>query len=193
MPQLSLICDSVSLTFATSQLQHIIHKELFITCDHPTAMASLLANPFAYIAAPSSNESAKPETTFPLVLELSKDGIFDTEVTDTIRALSADGTIRQLLTAHGAIYFNKLGLRSPDDFSDFAHSFGWRPHEDIGNPVRRTVLAKNVATANEGPNTQPVFPHNEFGLSPHYPAYVLFYCMAAADSGMCTRLPSYRV
>lgn len=45
------------------------------------------------------------------------------------------------------------------------------------------MLAPNVATANEGPNTMPVYPHNEFVLSPHYPAYVLFFCVKAAEEG----------
>lgn len=98
--------------------------------------------------------------------------------------LAASGTIRDLLTNHGAIHFKDLGLKSPDEFSQFARSFGWSPHEDIGNPVRRTILAYNVATANEGPNTQPVYPHNEFGLSPHYPAYVFFYCHSAPETGL---------
>ncbi|KAK0636765.1 hypothetical protein B0T17DRAFT_485930 [Bombardia bombarda] len=98
------------------------------------------------------------------------------DVLAEIQNLAASGRIRSLLDHHGAIYFQGLGLESPHDFSEFAHAFGWVAHEDIGNPVRRTVLAKNVATANEGPNTQPVYPHNEFGLSPHYPAYVMFYC-----------------
>ncbi|KAF2711035.1 Clavaminate synthase-like protein, partial [Pleomassaria siparia CBS 279.74] len=97
--------------------------------------------------------------------------------------LTSTGSIRNLLTKHGAIYFQDLGLANASEFSDFAHAFSWTPHEDIGNPVRRTVLAKNVATANEGPNTQPVYPHNEFGLSPHYPAYVFFFCISAPDSG----------
>ncbi|KXJ87943.1 hypothetical protein Micbo1qcDRAFT_185331 [Microdochium bolleyi] len=148
-------------------------------------MANLTAQPVAYEPARSLSAPYRPEVSFPLALEVSKDGVFDSEVTDTIRGLSANGTIRRLLDTHGAIYFNKLGLTSPDDFSDFAHGFGWRPHEDIGNPVRRTLLAKNVATANEGPNTQPVYPHNEFGLSPHYPAYgvkyQLFYPNAPRD------------
>lgn len=93
------------------------------------------------------------------------------------------GEIHDLLGKHGAIYFQGLGLKTAAEFSDFAHAFGWTPHEDIGNPVRRTVLARNVATANEGPNTQPVYPHNEFGLSPHYPAYVLFFCAEPPSSG----------
>jgi len=105
------------------------------------------------------------------------------EITAEIRDLTASGRIRSLLDRHGAIYFQGLDLKDADEFSKFAHAFGWVAHEDIGNPVRRTIHAKNVATANEGPNTQPVYPHNEFGLSPHYPAYVLFFCVTAPETG----------
>jgi alpha-ketoglutarate-dependent taurine dioxygenase len=101
-----------------------------------------------------------------------------------ISKLSSNGTIRNLLTNHGAIHFKDLGLQTAEEFSRFAQSFGWTPHEDIGNPVRRTVHAFNVATANEGLNTQPVYPHNEFGLSSHYPAYIFLYCLSAPETGL---------
>ncbi|KAK3902931.1 hypothetical protein C8A05DRAFT_43755 [Staphylotrichum tortipilum] len=105
------------------------------------------------------------------------------DVIADIQRLSKSGHIEQLLNQHGAIYFQDLNLQSPDEFSQFSHAFGFIPHEDIGNPVRRTILAPNVATANEGPNTMPVYPHNEFGLSPHYPAYVFFYCVSPPETG----------
>ena len=135
--------------------------------------------------APSVNLSAPyPQNTrFPLSLTPSQ---ADASIEDLIvaaRDLSETGQLSSILAKNGAIYFQNLGLKDAHEFSKFAHAFGWLPHEDIGNPVRRTILAKNVATANEGPNTQPVFPHNEFGLSPHYPAYVLFYCVSAPESG----------
>ncbi|KAK4175399.1 hypothetical protein QBC36DRAFT_189943 [Triangularia setosa] len=105
------------------------------------------------------------------------------DVVSEIKNLTASSEIRSLLNQHGAVYFQNLNLKSADEFSQFAHAFGFVPHEDIGNPVRRTILAPNVATANEGPNTMPVFPHNEFGLSPHFPSYVFFYCAEAPETG----------
>lgn len=45
------------------------------------------------------------------------------------------------------------------------------------------MLAPNIATANEGPHTMPVFRHNEFGLSPHFPDYVFFYCVSVPETG----------
>ncbi|KAK2063064.1 Clavaminate synthase-like protein [Colletotrichum caudatum] len=113
------------------------------------------------------------KTVFPLSLAASQHDTHIAHLVAEIEKLSSNGKLRALLDEHGAIYFQNLGLRNADEFSRFAHAFGWTAHEDIGNPVRRTIHAKNVATANEGPNTQPVYPHNEFGLSPHYPAY---YC-----------------
>lgn len=106
----------------------------------------------------------------------------DDIVQEAIR-LARSGELDTLLNKHGAVYFKDLGLKDAGEFSEFAHAFGWVPHEDIGNPVRRTIHARNVASANEGPNTQPVYPHNEFGLSPHYPSYVLFYCVTAPETG----------
>lgn len=124
-----------------------------------------------------------PKTTFPLSLTPTQPDASIEELLAAVRDLSETGQLSKILAKNGAIYFQNLGLKDAHEFSKFAHAFGWLPHEDIGNPVRRTVLAKNVATANEGPNTQPVFPHNEFGLSPHYPAYVLFYCVSAPETG----------
>ncbi|KAF2001515.1 Clavaminate synthase-like protein [Amniculicola lignicola CBS 123094] len=114
-----------------------------------------------------------PGTPFPISLSPSKGAELKSLIAD-IHHRTANGDIRSLLTKHSAILFQDLGLKDANEFSRFAHAFGFVEHEDIGNPVRRTILAKNVATANEGPNTQPIYPHNEFGLSPHYPAHPEF-------------------
>ena len=126
-----------------------------------------------------------PERTeFPLSLAPTRPESSLDDIIEEIRALTASGRIRSLLDRHGAIYFQNLGLRDAHEFSRFAHAFGFVPHEEIGNPVRRTLLAPNVATANEGPKTMPVYPHNEFALSPHYPSYVFFYCDSAPETGV---------
>ena len=124
-----------------------------------------------------------PNVVFPLALSPGEPNSSISDLTAAIQTASSKGLVRDLLTRHGAIYFQNLNLKTPQEFSQFASAFGWAPHEDIGNPVRRTVHAFNVATANEGPNTQPVYPHNEFGLSPHYPAYVFFWCMSEPENG----------
>lgn len=135
--------------------------------------------------APSINLASPypPDTTFPLSLKPSQPDASTAELLAAVRDLAETGQLSKILARNGAIYFQDLGLKDAHEFSKFAHAFGWLPHEDIGNPVRRTIHAKNVATANEGPNTHPVYPHNEFGLSPHYPAYVLFYCVSPPETG----------
>lgn len=125
-----------------------------------------------------------PSSQFPYSLSRTDQTSSIDDVVSEIKKLTASGEIRSLLNKHGAVYFQNLHLKSADEFSQFAHAFGFAPHEDIGNPVRRTVLAPNVATANEGPKTMPIFPHNEFGLSPHFPSYVFFYCAEAPETGL---------
>lgn len=137
----------------------------------------------SYAPAVRLPSSTNETSTFPLSLSPSRPKSSLADILLETGELSRSGGLHKLLDQHGAIYFQNLGLKNAEEFSAFAHSFGWTAHEDIGNPVRRTIHAKNVATANEGPNTQPVYPHNEFGLSPHYPAYVLFFCLLAPESG----------
>ncbi|KAF2011585.1 Clavaminate synthase-like protein [Aaosphaeria arxii CBS 175.79] len=144
----------------------------------PQVFAEAEYKPTVFLPSPYPKGTVFPFTLAPVQ---SKTPLHD--VIAEIQDLSKTGKIRSLLNTHGAIFFKDLKIENAEQFSQFAHSFGYVPHEDIGNPVRRTILAKNVATANEGPNTQPVYPHNEFGLSPHFPAYVFFYCFSAPDTG----------
>lgn len=140
--------------------------------------------PTLYSASVNLTAPYPPNTPFPLAVSPSKTDFTIDELVTAAKTASSSGLVRDLLTRHGAIYFKDLSLKAAEEFSQFACAFGWTPHEDIGNPVRRTVHAFNVATANEGPNTQPVYPHNEFGLSPHYPAYLFFYCKETAETGI---------
>lgn len=150
--------------------------------ESPTQTRSFLFRTIAYQPSVTLTAPYPENTTFPLALSPSKDSSVN-ELVQAVEQLARTNTLRSLLTLHGAIYFSNLRLNTAEDFSRFASAFGWAPHEDIGNPVRRTVHAYNVATANEGPCTQPVYPHNEFGLSPHYPAYVLFFCVSEPENG----------
>lgn len=145
--------------------------------------ATSVFQPAHYAPAINLPEPYPENTSFPVSLKpYDTDATLSQKVSD-IKKLVKSGEIRRLLNTHGGIYFQDLNILNAEEFSEFAHAFGYVPHEDIGNPVRRTILAKNVATANEGPNTRPVYPHNEFGLSPHYPAYVFFYCHSAPSQG----------
>ncbi|PVH91618.1 Clavaminate synthase-like protein [Periconia macrospinosa] len=149
-----------------------------------------------YAPALHLGEPYLSQTSFPLSLKPSAESSETQTSTlpnllSNIRSLSLNGQIRRLLDRHSAIYFSNVNLADANEFSQFVHAFGFVPHEDIGNPVRRTVLANNVATANEGPNTQPVYPHNEFGLSPHYPAYHPEFIKALEEKGVKYQLTYY--
>ncbi|GAA5926638.1 uncharacterized protein JCM15063_000328 [Sporobolomyces koalae] len=123
---------------------------------------------------------------FPLALQAKDHDIVTLD--DFVRAVEdladRDEIIPLLNRNGGAILFRGTHAVSPDDFSRVAHAFKIGTyHEELGNPVIRTLLAKNVATANEGPSTHHVRMHNEFGWSSHYPAFLFFFCRSAAESG----------
>lgn len=155
-------------------------------------MATAALQPHSYRSSIQLDYTESEPVAFPLALSPSSDNpqLDLDDIVSEIHRVKRSGELDTLLDKHGAIYFQNLKLKNADHFSQFAHAFGWVPHEDIGNPVRRTVHAKNVASANEGPNTQPVYPHNEFGLSPHYPSYVFFYCVSAPETGTYPRKSS---
>ncbi|KAN0060493.1 hypothetical protein ACQY0O_007824 [Thecaphora frezii] len=103
--------------------------------------------------------------------------------------------LRHHLDVHGgAIVFRRTPLRSADDFSRFLHVLaegaGWEAHVDKGLMVLRRPYAANVATANEGPPTQPIGSHNEYGLSTHFPQYISFFCLSKPDQGGQTPIAS---
>ncbi|EFQ36457.1 uncharacterized protein GLRG_11602 [Colletotrichum graminicola M1.001] len=126
----------------------------------PIAM-TLRPAPAVHLRAPY------PENmVFPLSLAASRPDTHIAQLIATIQELLSNEKLRTLSDEHGAVYFQNPGSE-----------------KYVGNPVRRAIHSKNVAMANEGPNTQPVHPHNESGLSPHYPAYVLFFCASPPDTG----------
>ncbi|KAK9414888.1 putative TauD/TfdA-like domain-containing protein [Seiridium unicorne] len=100
------------------------------------------------------------------------------ESVDKIRQLSDSGAIFEQIQHHGgAILIRGLPIQTPQDYSEVAHASGFPPHEEVGRPPLRTVLAKNVKTANEGPPELPIWPHNEYGWSTINPAWLIFSCL----------------
>lgn len=90
---------------------------------------------------------------FPLALKPVADWHPQTveEAVKAITALRKSGDLFRLVTEHGgAVLFRGLPIKTPDEYSRVAHAFGFRPHEEVGRPPLRTVLAPNVKTANEG-------------------------------------------
>jgi hypothetical protein len=60
----------------------------------------------------------------------------------------------------------------------------------IGIVVDRTLLAPNVAPANEAPNKVLIYNHNESPQVPHTPEYIFFYCHRAPEQGGETPISS---
>jgi alpha-ketoglutarate-dependent taurine dioxygenase len=105
-------------------------------------------------------------------------------VVETIRSLQVrDGFFTKKLALHGTILFRGLPIHSAQDFSTFAHAFGFKVHESIGVEVNRQVLAPNVTTANEAPKEIQIYNHNESPHVPHAPEYILFYSHRAPIKG----------
>lgn len=73
------------------------------------------------------------------------------EAVEAIRQFSESGDIfRQVQHHGGALLIRGLPINTAENYSKIAHAFGFPPHEEVGRPPLRTVLAKNVKTANEG-------------------------------------------
>ncbi|KAI1382668.1 Clavaminate synthase-like protein [Hypoxylon trugodes] len=129
---------------------------------------------------------------FPLALKPA-DGWSPTleESIQTIKKLSESGELFEKVKKHGgAVLIRGLPIKTPQDYSDVAHAFGFAAHEEVGRPPLRTVLAKNVKTANEGPPELPIWPHNEYGWSTINPSWLTFACLHTPDSGGETPITS---
>lgn len=104
-----------------------------------------------------------------------------------------DDDIKRLLQHHGgAVLFRDFEVKNAQGFSDFVFSLrlGPQPHKEVGRPPRRTVLAKAVSTANEGPPDSPIWVHNEYGWSKIYPGYIVFFALTAPKVGGQTPINS---
>lgn len=112
-------------------------------------------------------------------------------VVETIKFLQEqDGILTQELARHGTLLFRGLPIHNAEDFSKFAHAFGYKPHEIIGIVVNRPVLAPNVAPANEAPKEVSIYNHNESSQVPHAPEYVFFYGHKVPEKGGETPISS---
>ena len=112
-------------------------------------------------------------------------------VVETIKNLQAiDGILTKKLATHGTLLFRGLPIYNAEDFSKFAHAFGYKPHEIIGIVVDRPILAPNVAPANEAPKEVLIYNHNESPQVPHAPEYIFFYSHRAPSKGGETPISS---
>lgn len=125
---------------------------------------------------------------FPLALQVQPDWKPTvSEAVSHIESLSSSGKLFQLVQQHGgALLIRGLPISDAESYSQIAHAFGFSAHEEVGRPPVRTVLAKNVKTANEGPPELPIWPHNEYGWSTHNPAWLTFTCLDVPERGGAT-------
>ncbi|EXJ86486.1 hypothetical protein A1O3_03437 [Capronia epimyces CBS 606.96] len=134
------------------------------------------------------------DTVIPLALKPSTHDNAEVDldtVVNSIKALQArDGTLTNLLARHGTLLFRGLPIHNAEDFSKFAHAFGYKPHEIIGIVVNRPLLAPNVAPANEAPKEVLIYNHNESPQVPHAPEYIFFYSHRAPAKGGETPISS---
>lgn len=162
---------------------------------HPTSPA-VVFEPFT-LPASNQRELGPPfptGTVTPLALRPSVPDNFDVEldaVVQTIRSLqSQGGVLTKKLAEHGTLLFRGLPINNAEEFSKFAHAFGYKPHEIIGIVVDRPLLAPNVAPANESPKEVLIYNHNESPQVPHAPEYIFFYSLKAPDKGGETPISS---
>lgn len=126
-----------------------------------------------------------PSAEFPLALQPANGWEPSLrESIEAIRELTRIGELKRLVHKHGgALLIRGLPIKTADDYSEIAHAFGFVAHEEVGRPPIRTVLAKNVKTANEGPPELPIWPHSEYGWSKINPAWLTFCALEIPESG----------
>ncbi|KAI1613044.1 hypothetical protein EDD36DRAFT_452419 [Exophiala viscosa] len=170
------------------------------TTAHPLKLdASSASVAFEAFDLPSSNQRilGAPHPAGAVIPLALRPSVYDNEevtldrAIETIKSLQAqDGILTKKLAQHGTLLFRGLPIHNADDFSRFAHVFGYKPHEIIGIVVDRPLLAPNVAPANEAPKEVLIYNHNESPQVPHAPEYIFFYCNKAPASGGETPISS---
>ncbi|KAI9697466.1 MAG: hypothetical protein M1820_007801 [Bogoriella megaspora] len=135
---------------------------------------------------------ANTATPLALCLSTHENAHIDLDnVIEVVKSLQGqDGMLTKKLARHGTLLFRGLPIHNADDFSRFAHAFGYKPHEIIGIVVNRPVLAPNVAPANESPHSVLIYNHNESPQVPHAPEYVFFYGHKVPSNGGETPISS---
>lgn len=89
------------------------------------------------------------------------------ESATALRALGQSGRLQELLERHGAVLIRGAGSPSAETFAELVGAAekgrGSHPHVQIGLAGKRTPLAENVWTANEGSPLTRFYQHNEVG------------------------------
>lgn len=181
-------------TTTTGIIGDIAQRTLNLKIDGDDQSGSPLV--FEAFDLPASNQRIlgaphPKDTVIPLALKPSTPDVDLDAVVETIKKLqSQDGILTKKLARHGTLLFRGLPINNAEDFSKFAHAFGYKPHEIIGIVVTRPSLAPNVSPANESPKDVTIYSHNESPQVPHAPEYVFFYSHKAPEIGGETPISS---
>lgn len=161
-------------------------REYLILAIASSCWFTMIPLKFEQFNLPSSNQRVlgppHPRgSVIPLALRPStRNGACDIDLDKVVKTIKSErGNLINQLSRHGVLLFRGLPIHSAEDFSVFAHAFGFKPHEIIGIVVDRKQLAPNVAPANEAPKEVLIYNHNESPQVPHAPEYVFFYCHRA--------------
>ncbi|KAK4686965.1 hypothetical protein P7C73_g3165, partial [Tremellales sp. Uapishka_1] len=104
-----------------------------------------------------------------------------------LEQFAACGELTRLLQEHGGVLFRGFGSPSAQTFSSLVNAAergrGNTPYQQVGLAGKRTVQANEVFTANEGPETQRFFLHNEYARYTRFPGFIHFYCETAPVEG----------
>ncbi|KAF6836443.1 hypothetical protein CPLU01_03727 [Colletotrichum plurivorum] len=107
-----------------------------------------------------------------------------------LRALGESGKLQELLDRHGAVLIRGAGNPSAETFAELVGAAekgrGSYPHVQIGLAGKRTPLAENVWTANEGSPLTRFYQHNEYSRYTRFPSNIHFYCVKKALKGGAT-------
>ncbi|KAK1852231.1 taurine catabolism dioxygenase [Colletotrichum chrysophilum] len=136
--------------------------------------------------------------TLPYGLQVKQTGTATPAVEDTaaaLRKLGESGKLQELLERHGAVLVRGTGHPSADTFAKLVGAAeegrGSHPHVQIGLAGKRTPLAENVWTANEGSPLTRFYQHNEayavqYSRYTRFPSNIHFYCVKKAPKGGAT-------
>jgi hypothetical protein len=101
----------------------------------------------------------------PCGLQVQGDAPPVAESVNSLREFAESGKLQELLDRHGAVLIRGFGHASAKTFSDLVcaaeEARGYHPFEQIGLAGKRTQVAKNIWTANEGSPLTRFYQHNE--------------------------------
>jgi hypothetical protein len=122
-------------------------------------------------------------TTFPVAYVCGKADA----TLEEARAWIADNSEELLATAsrHGAVLFRGFPADSVEAFDALVCSLGVEnfPYKKSLSNAVRVNRTERVFSANEAPPEVQIYLHHEMAQTPLFPAWIMFYCEVAAETG----------